>query len=61
MFASFAPFWLNNASLPRPVRESSSDDSLEELQNPPKEESPKLSFESLYYSLELELQVSAII
>ena len=45
----------------RSVRESSSDEWLEELENPSEDESPKLSLESLSCSLELELHASAII
>ena len=44
-----------------PVRESSSDESVEELENPSEDESPKFLFESLSYSLELELYSSIII
>ena len=49
------------AGLPRPVRESSSDVSLEELENSSDDESPKLSLDSSVYLLELELHTSAII
>ena len=51
----------NVAGLPRPVRESSSDESLEELKNPPEDKSPKLSFESLACTLDLELHAAAVI
>ena len=49
------------AGLPRPVRESSSDVSLEELENSSDDESPKLSFDSSSYLLELGLHAPAII
>ena len=38
-----ARFRFNVAGFPRPVRESSSDEPLEELENPSKDGSPKLS------------------
>ena len=38
------------AGVPRPVRESSSDESLEELEDPSEDESPKVSFVSLSVS-----------
>ena len=53
--------YLNVAGLPRQVRESSSDESLEGLQSPSEDESPKLSFKSLSCLLELQLHVSAVI
>ena len=45
-----ARFRLNVAGLSRPVHESSSDESLEEFENLPEGESPKLSFESLLFT-----------
>ena len=51
-FCFHAHFRLNVAGLWRPVRESYSDESVEEL------ESPKFLFESLSCSLELELHAS---
>lgn len=55
-----ARFQLNVAGLPRPVRESSSDELLEEVENPSEDESPKLLLESLLCSLELELHAYAV-
>ena len=57
----YALFHLNVAGLPRAVRESASDELLEELENQSEDESPKLSLESLLCSLDLELHTSAII
>lgn len=54
-------FQLNVAGLPCPVRESTTDELLEELENPSQYETPKLSLESLLCSLDLELHTSAII
>ena len=42
------------------MRESSSDESLEELENPSEDESPTLSFKSLACSLELGLHAFAL-
>ena len=56
-----ARFWHNVAGLPHPVRDSFSDESLEELQNSSEDESRKLLFESISCSLELELHASVII
>ena len=56
-----ARFRLNVAGLSRPDREWSSDESLEQLENPSEDKYPKLSFEYLACSLELELHVAAII
>lgn len=47
---------LDVSGLQRPVRELSADESLEELENLSEDESPKVSFESISFSLELELQ-----
>ena len=54
-------FRLNLAGLPCSVRELSSDEWLEELENSSKAEIPKLSFDSLSQSLELEMHAPVII
>ena len=46
---------LDVSGLQRPVRELSAEESIEELENLSEDESPKVSFESLSRSLELEL------
>ena len=51
----------NVAGLWHPVRESSSDESVEELENTSEDESQNFLFELLSCSLELELQASIII
>ena len=56
-----ACFQLNVTGFPRPVHESSLDELREELENPSEDESLKLSFELLSYSLKLEMNASAII
>ena len=56
-----ACFQLDVTGFPRPVHESSLDELQEELKNPSEDESVKLSFELLSYSLNLEMNASAII
>ena len=55
-----ALFRLNVPGLPRSVRESSPDEWQEELVNSSQAETPKLSFDSLSHSLELEMNAPAI-